>query len=32
MAGLPETALGTFTTFDDPDGNGWVLTQAPRRR
>ena len=19
---------GTFATFDDPDGNGWVLTQA----
>ena len=20
---------GTFTTFDDPDGNGWVLSQPP---
>jgi uncharacterized glyoxalase superfamily protein PhnB len=29
---IEEQPWGTFTTFDDPDGNGWVLSQAPQRR
>ena len=29
---IEEQPRGTFTTFDDPDGNGWVLSQAPQRR
>lgn len=28
---IEEQPWGTFTTFDDPDGNGWVLSQAPQR-
>jgi catechol 2,3-dioxygenase-like lactoylglutathione lyase family enzyme len=28
--GVEEAPWGTFTTFEDPDGNGWVL-QQPRR-
>jgi catechol 2,3-dioxygenase-like lactoylglutathione lyase family enzyme len=28
--GQPERQpWGTFATFDDPDGNGWVLSQPP---
>jgi uncharacterized glyoxalase superfamily protein PhnB len=29
---IEEQPWGTFTTFEDPDGNGWVLSQAPQRR
>jgi catechol 2,3-dioxygenase-like lactoylglutathione lyase family enzyme len=25
---LQEAPWGTFTTFEDPDGNGWVLQQS----
>ncbi len=26
---IQEAPWGTYTTFDDPDGNGWVLQQQP---
>src|SRR4051794_7999190 len=26
---IEEQFWGRFATFDDPDGNGWVLTQRP---
>lgn len=26
---IQQAEWGTFTTFADPDGNGWVLTQPP---
>jgi catechol 2,3-dioxygenase-like lactoylglutathione lyase family enzyme len=29
---IEEQFWGTFSTFDDPDGNGWVLQQAPSER
>ncbi|HLZ72106.1 MAG TPA: VOC family protein [Dehalococcoidia bacterium] len=25
---IEEASWGTFATFDDPDGNGWVVVQA----
>lgn len=27
---IEEAFWGTFATFDDPDGNGWVVAQARR--
>jgi uncharacterized protein YndB with AHSA1/START domain len=26
------TEPAALATFDDPDGNGWVLSKAPQRR
>jgi hypothetical protein len=26
---IQSEAWGRFTTFKDPDGNGWVLQEAP---
>jgi catechol 2,3-dioxygenase-like lactoylglutathione lyase family enzyme len=28
--GVEEAPWGTFATFDDPDGNGWVVAQMRR--
>jgi catechol 2,3-dioxygenase-like lactoylglutathione lyase family enzyme len=30
LSPVAKEAWGDFTTFSDPDGNGWVLVQPPR--
>ena len=30
-SGVDEQPWGLFVTFDDPDGNGWILQEMPER-